>query len=145
MHFCEAVRPPGHAAGRRGFTTLEVIAAAGLVSAGLAAIVPLFVRQARLVAETRRERIALEELANQAERLAAVPPEALDAHLAGLAVSPAVAELVPAARLAAVRGDSPLGTRVALMLSWDAAGRRERPLTLVTWLPPGSPAGEPRR
>ena len=145
MHFCDAVRPPGHAAGRRGFTTLEVIAAAGLVSAGLAAIVPLFVRQARLVAETRRERIALEELANQAERLAAVPPEALDAHLAGLAVSPAVAELVPAARLVAVRGDSQLGTRVALMLSWDAAGRRERPLTLVTLLPPGSPAGEPRR
>lgn len=145
MHFCDAVRPPGHAAGRRGFTTLEVIAAAGLVSAGLAAIVPLFVRQARLVAETRRERIALEELANQAERLAAVPPEALDAHLAGLAVSPAVAELVPAARLVAVRGDSQFGTRVALMLSWDAAGRRERPLTLVTWLPPGSAAGEPRR
>lgn len=145
MHSCDAVRPPGQSACRRGFTTLEVIAAAGLVSAGLAAIVPLFVRQARLVAETRRERIALEELANQAERLVTVSPEALDGHLAGLTVSPAVAELLPAARFTTVRGDSPLGTRVALGLSWDAAGRRERPLTLVTWLRRVSTDGEPRR
>lgn len=121
--------------GRRGFTTLEVIAAAGLVSAGLVSIVPLFVRQARLVAETRRERVGLEELANHAERLAVMPPGDLDARLAALAVSPAVADVVPGARLTAMRAESPLGTRVVLMLSWDAPGRDVRPLALATWLP----------
>jgi hypothetical protein len=121
---------------------LETIAAAGLVSAGLVSVVPLFVRQARLVAEARRERVALEELANQAERLAVVPPDDLAGHLAGLAVSPVVTALVPGARLAATHGDSPLGTRVMLALSWDAPGRDTRPLTLVTWRPPARAAGE---
>jgi len=114
---------------------LEVIAAAGLVTAGLASIVPLFVRQARLVAEARRERVGLEELANHAERLAVAPRGDLEARLAGLAVSPAVADVVPGARLSAVPAESPLGTRVVLMLSWDAPGRDERPLALATWLP----------
>ena len=49
---------------------LEVIAAMAVLVAALAAITPLFVRHTRLVAESRQERIALEELANQAERLA---------------------------------------------------------------------------
>jgi hypothetical protein len=138
----ERIRPAERGGGRRGFTTLEVIAAAGLVSAGLVSIVPVFVRQARLVTELRRERVALEELANQAERLAVVPPDELAGHLAGLAVSPVVTVLVPGARLAATRGDSPLGTRVMLALSWDAPGRDTRPLTLVTWLPPARAAGE---
>ena len=51
---------------RQGFTMLEVLAAASLTVVALAAITPLFARQVRLMAETRRERIALEELANQA-------------------------------------------------------------------------------
>ena len=45
---------------RRGFSILEVLAAASLTVVALAAITPLFARQVRLVAETRRERIALE-------------------------------------------------------------------------------------
>lgn len=141
----EPDRRTGALGRRRGFTMLETIAAAGLVSAGLVSVVPLFVRQARLVAEARRERVALEELANQAERLAVVPADELDAHLAALTVSPVVAELVPGARLAAARGDSPLGTRIVLRLSWHAPGRDERPLTLATWLSPAAAGGEAGR
>lgn len=141
----EPVQRAGAPGSRRGFTMLETIAAAGLVSAGLVSIVPLFVRQARLVAEARCERVALEELANQAERLAVMPADEVDAHLAALAVSPAVAEIVPGARLAVTRGDSPLGTRIVLALSWDAPGRNGRPLTLATWLPPATAGGEAGR
>lgn len=128
----------------RGFTMLEVIASAAVTALALAAVVPLFARQVRLVAETRRERIAVEELANQAERLAALPAGDVDRGLAAVEVSPEVRGLLPGARLEARRsGPSPLGERIVLALAWDAVGRRERPLTLVTWIPPEPGEQEP--
>ena len=120
---------------RRGFSMVEVTGTLALLMAAMAATMPLFVRHGRLLAESRRERIAIEELANQAERLAAVAPADLEAHVAALAASPLARERLPGARLTAARGDSPLGERVVLALAWDAAGRREHPLTLAVWLP----------
>lgn len=130
-------RPAAAASQQRGgFTMLEVIAAASLISMALAAIAPLFVRHARLVAESRRERIALEELANQAEQLAVVAGGDLAEHLATLAVSPAVQDHLPGARLQASRGEaSPLGEPIVLSLTWNSPGRHDHPLALVTWLP----------
>lgn len=119
---------------RQGFSMVEVMGTLALLMAAMAATMPLFVRHGRLLAESRRERIAIEELANQAERLAAVAPADLEAHLAALAASPLARERLPGARLTATRGDSPLGERVVLALAWDAAGRREHPLTLAVWL-----------
>ncbi len=119
---------------RRGISTVEVMASISLLMALMAATMPLFVRHGQLLSESRRERIAIEELANQAERLAIVAPADLEAHLASLAVSPIARERLPGARLEAVRGDSPLGERVVLQLSWDAVGRREHPLSLAVWL-----------
>jgi len=118
---------------RRGFSMLEVVAASSLTVVAVASITPLFVRQARLLSETRRERIALEELANQAERIAAIPASDLDRHLAALTVSPLASHHLPEARLDAVRGDSPLGPTITLRLGWNAPGRLDHPLTLVTW------------
>ncbi len=119
--------------GRHGFSMLEVVAASSLTVMAVASITPIFVRQARLLSESRRERIALEELANQAERIAAIPASDLDRHLAVLALSPLASHHLPDARLDAVRGDSPLGPTITLRLGWNAPGRRNHPLTLVTW------------
>ena len=116
---------------------LEVIAAAAVSMMALAAITPLFVRQVRLVSETRRERVALEELANQAEQLAARATSAagLDRQLASLALSPAAREVLPGAELHATRaGRSLLGERVVLTLAWDTPARRAQPLAFATWL-----------
>ena len=116
---------------------LEVIAAAAVTGVALAAIAPLWVGQVRLLAETRRERLGLEELANQAERLAAVPMDEVDRYLAGLDVSAEIREFLPGAVLTAERaGPSPLGERVVLTLAWESPGRRARPLALVTWILP---------
>ena len=51
---------------RRGISSFELIAAFSLLVAAMASTVPLYVRHQRLLAETRRERVAMEELANQA-------------------------------------------------------------------------------
>jgi hypothetical protein len=112
---------------------LEVVAASSLTVMAVASITPLFVRQTRLLSESRRERIALEELANQAERIAAMPASALDRHLAALELSPTASRHLPDARLDIVRGSSPLGPTVTLRLGWNAPGRLDHPLTLVTW------------
>lgn len=125
--------PPVSRMRRRGFSMLEVVAASSLTVVALASITPVFVRQARLLAESRRERIALEELANQAERIAAVPASDLDRHLAALSLTPLASRHLPDARLTATRGESPLGPTVTLRLGWSAPGRVEHPLTLVTW------------
>jgi type II secretory pathway pseudopilin PulG len=121
---------------RRGFILLEVIAALAVLTVAMASITPLFVRHTRLVAESRRERIALEELANQAERLAVVKSIDLDRHLAALALSPIAAGCLPEPRLTATRGSSPLGEQITLRLAWNSPGRDEKPLTLVTWVAP---------
>ena len=118
---------------RRGFIMLEVIAALAVLTVAIASITPLFVRHTRLVAESRRERIALEELANHAEGLAVVAPADLDRHLAALALSPVTADCLPEPRLTATRGSSPLSEQITLRLAWNSPGRDEQPLTLVTW------------
>ena len=130
---------------RVGFTMLEVVAATAVTAMALATIMPLFAQQLRLVGETRRERLALEELANQAERLAAASLTNLDAAVASVDLSPELHDLLPGARLTVARaGASPLGEAVVLSLGWDAPGRHERPLALATWLPP-LPAPEDAR
>ena len=134
--------PPSVASRSRGFSTLEVLAASAVTAAALAAVTPLFMQHTRLMAEARRERIAIEDLANQAERLAAVPADGLDHHLASLAVSPMADGLLPDAHLDAVRGDSPVGPTVTFRLRWNSPGRLDHPLRLVTWLPnPGKGRG----
>lgn len=132
---------------RRGFTTLESIAAAAVLAAGMAGVLPLALRHGRLLAESRRERIAVEELANQVERIAAVPPRERDAFLAALAPSKLARDRLPGATLTVVRGGSSLGERIVLSLAWDAIGRREHPVRLAVWLanPQAGPVPDARR
>jgi prepilin-type N-terminal cleavage/methylation domain-containing protein len=126
------------AAARRGFSAVETMAALALLA--VVSTMPLFVRHGRLLADSRQERIAIEELANQAARLVALPADDRDAALAALAPSAVAARRLPGARLTATRGPSPLGDRVVLQLAWDATGRREHPLSLAVWLP-AAPGG----
>ena len=132
-----AVHP---AATRRGFSAVETLAAVALLAVLMASTMPLFVRHGRLLSDSRQERIAIEELANQAARLVALPVGRRDAALAALAPSAVAARRLPGARLTATRGPSPLGDRVVLHLAWDATGRREHPLSLAVWLP-AAPGG----
>ena len=128
------------AAARRGLSTVETMAAVALLTVLMASTMPLFVRHGRLLADSRQERVAIEELANQAARLVALPADKRDAALAALAPSAVAARRLPGARLTATRGPSPLGDRVVLHLAWDATGRREHPLVLAVWLP-AAPGG----
>jgi hypothetical protein len=132
---------PGTA--RPGVSSLEVIVALGLLTAVMSTTLPLFVRHGRLLAESRQERIGIEELANLAERLAAMEPADAEAFLAAPVLSPLAAAGLPSATLAVALGEGPLGRQATLSLSWNAVGRRDQPLELTIWLAP-APAGSGR-
>lgn len=140
-HGCMPLASRAAATCRPGLSTVETMAAVALLTVVMASTMPVFVRHGRLLAESRQERIAIEELANQAARLVALPVDRRAAALAALAPSAVAARRLPGAELTAKRGPSPLGDRVVLRLAWDATGRREHPLSLAVWLPapPGGP------
>lgn len=124
---------------RRGISSFELIAAFSLLVAAMASTVPLYVRHQRLLAESRRERVAMEELANQAERIEAA---AGTVDLASLTPSATALRRLPGVKLAFTREPTSLGERMLLSLTWNETGRREHPLTLAVWLP-ASFAAEP--
>ena len=124
--------------GRRGITSFELVAAFSLLVAAMASTLPLYVRHQRLLSESRRERVAMEELANQAERITA---GGADVDVEGLTLSETARRRLPGVALATTREATSLGERVLLSLSWADTGRREHPLKLAVWLPPADVAG----
>lgn len=122
---------------RRGFTVIEVslalvtlLAAAVLLSQFLVAST-----QQRKLADQRR--LALEEISNRLERVLAARWD--DVHAAAIEqqeFTPAVQEILPAAKLTASIHDEPGpagGKRVRLEISWEKKGQRVTPLGLTAW------------
>lgn len=126
-------RLTGH---RDGTTLIELLVAFTLLTALLGAALPLIVRHQQLLASARTYRLALDELSNQLETLAALDSEQLPAALEALAPPPFATERLPGAELNAVLDDAGDQPRLTLSLTWDEPGRRDKPLTLVAWLDP---------
>jgi type II secretory pathway pseudopilin PulG len=127
------------AAARQGMSSLELLVAFSLLVTAMASTVPLYVRHQRLLSESRRERVALEELANVAERIQA--GGGLD--LSTLEPSETARRRLPGVALSVGSEPTQLGERVLLSLFWNDAGRRDHPLTLAVWLPaPAAPAAD---
>jgi hypothetical protein len=117
----------------------EMVVAATLLITALSLVVTLSFRTGKLWQDSRHYRLAVEELTNQVERLTILDETKLDEELVDLAVSEAITTALPNPRLTGTKIDDEHGTRVALSLQWDRAGRPE-PLTLVGWL--ATPAEE---
>lgn len=124
---------------RRGMTSFELVVAFSLLVAAMGSTLPLYVRHQRLLSESRRERVALEELANLGERIAAGGSQAVD----GLEPSATAQRRLPSVALTTKRDTTTLGERVILSLSWNEVGRREHPLQLAVWLPVSPAADAP--
>ena len=120
-------------------TSFELVVAFSLLVAAMGSTLPLYVRHQRLLSESRRERVALEELANLGERIAAGGSQAVD----GLEPSATAQRRLPSVALTTKRDTTTLGERVILSLSWNEVGRREHPLQLAVWLPVSPAADAP--
>ncbi len=117
---------------RNGITLIELIVAATLIISGLALVGKLTVLTGRMWQQTRHERIAIEELSNQMERLLALPAADRDAAIAELKLSDEASTRLPNARLVADTTDDSAGLRVELRLEWNR-GVPAGPIKLTGW------------
>ena len=125
-----------------GVSTVEVLVAGVLATTIMASTIPIYVRHQRLLSESGRERLAIEELANQAELLQAFPATDWGNAVKNLVPSAVCSRRLPGVRLDGLVCQTSLGTRAILRLHWNDAGRRDNPLTLAVWQAGPVPDGE---
>ena len=110
-------------------------------------VVPSAVRLGRLQQSIRHDRIAMDEMTNQLDRLTQLPLDQLRQEVERLTPSEFAASGLPNPRLSGTLRDSEDGYRLAVDISWDSPGRRAAPLTMATWVYPTSrtrpPAEDP--
>jgi hypothetical protein len=122
----------------RGATLIEVTVALVVLAAAmlaLAQMVALAARQRRL---TEARRLAMDEVANQAERVAALPWDKVQpAEFTSWEPSAALTGAIPAVKCLAEVTDEPgppAARRVRLEVQWtDAAGQPTSPVGLTLW------------
>ena len=125
---------------RTGFTLTEALVACTLVGSIGLLLLPIAGRTARVQQQLAHERLALDELSNQLERLSELSLAELQAEALELHVSEETAQSLPDAELKALLSNSQGGWRLSLQLRWDEPGRRDNPLTITTWIFPGGSA-----
>ena len=123
---------------RRGMTLTECVVALGVLSIAMVAVVQLLGTMASQRRAAEQRRVALQELANQAESLAAAPWEELDpATLTRWQASPELAAALPTAscRIEIKEIDEELLTRqVRLQVDWkNSSGQTVKPVELTIW------------
>jgi type II secretory pathway pseudopilin PulG len=122
---------------RRGMTLFELVAAAAVLGALLVVCVQLLAAttQQRRIADQRQ--LALLEVQNTIERLAARPWNELTPQTAAGKLSPALSRRLPDAELKVEVTASvaePQAKRIAVSLRWkDYSGQFTKPVTIVTW------------
>ncbi|MBX3434349.1 MAG: hypothetical protein KF847_13580 [Pirellulales bacterium] len=128
---------------RRGAMLVECFVAAGVLMTAVGIVATIIVQQGRLAIATRHERLVLEELSNQLDRLTLFPPDEAAAALDRLAPSPRLVDALDQPRLVGRLRDDADGSRIELGLEWSEGPGRERRRALVGWLiaPGDAPAG----
>ncbi len=123
---------------RRGTTIIEVIVACTLLGSLMLFIVPSAIRNGRLQRMIRQDRIAMDEVTNQLDRLALLPLNQIKQEVARLTPSEFAVAGLPHPTLSGTLQDAEEGYRLALEISWNSPGRSVAPLTMATWIYPTS-------
>ena len=123
---------------RRGLTVLEVTLALLVLTVAITGLAQLLATAAAHRRTSDQRRLALQEVANQAERIALWPYDELTAEkLEGLAPSDDLLAATPAAVLTATVTDEagpPASKRVRLEVHWtNSAGAHVEPVGLTVW------------
>jgi hypothetical protein len=119
---------------RRGSTATEFVVAFALLSTLIAVALPTVVRNGRMQEVLRHDRIGMDELTNQLDRLTQLPLDMLRTELEDLRPSEFANSALPRPKLSGTLGDSEDGQRLSLGISWDDPGRNANPLMITTWI-----------
>ena len=122
---------------RRGMTLMELVVAAALLGTILIICLQLLAATAQHRRHVNQRQLALTEVENTMERLAARPWNELTPQTAAGQLSPAVRTRLPGADLkveVTTSSAEPSAKRIAVTLRWqDHSGQFVKPVTIVTW------------
>ena len=124
---------------RCGFTSTELVVASGLLVTVMSIMAPLAVRTSRLWQDSRRQQLALQELAGEIERLTALDSAARAEAMQSLSPSESLVNAAPNAEISAETVGDEEGTRIVLTLNWNELDYPRAPIRLVGWLDPLPP------
>jgi len=118
---------------RHGTTIIEFVVACSLLTALILLVVPSAVRIGRAQRIVRHERIALDELTNQLDRLAQLPLSQIKQEITSLTPSEFALAGLQSPRLSGAIQESEEGHRLVLKITWDSSGGSEVSRTMATW------------
>jgi prepilin-type N-terminal cleavage/methylation domain-containing protein len=122
---------------RRGMTLLELVVAAALLGTVMVVCLQMLAATTHQRKIAAQRHMALLEVENAMERLAARPWKELPAHLPPVQLSPSVRGRLQDAELKVeviTSATEPLAKRIAVSLRWkDDSGQFTKPVTIVTW------------
>ena len=127
-----------HSRSRLGTTIAEFVVACALLGSLMLFVVPSAIRIGRLQQALRHERIAMDEVTNQLDRLTQLPVDQLKQQVDNLTPSEFALSGLPNPGLSGTLRNSEGGYRLALEISWDSPGRRAAPLSMATWIYPAA-------
>ncbi len=122
----------------RGFTKLEMLVSATLLTTMIAIATPLFSQLNQVWHSTRLFQLASQELMNQMDGIMQLSSDECRTALIDLKVSQELRAVIPDARLTGKMESSSDGQRVVLSLHLPTSVRTE-PIVLVGWLHGGVP------
>lgn len=117
----------------RGFTKLEMLVSATLLTTMIAIASPLFARLNQIWHSTRWYQLASQELMNQMEVITQLSREECNIAVNKLKISSDILDVIPKAELTGKVESSTDGDRVVLYFQLPASVRSE-PIVLVGWL-----------
>lgn len=132
--FQSHIRSNRFACRRRGFTLVELIVSASLLVVVMTFVTSLAFRIDQTWKQISHQRIAINELSNQLDRLTRLTPAELATAIDAIDVSPEARQTLLHPQLTAEEIDDELGSRVVLRLDWQRS-IPGRPVELVGWLP----------
>ena len=127
-----------HVSHRRGMTIMELLVSLLILGAAMAALVQFVLLVGRQQQSLHQRRLALQEVGNQAERLALASwDETAPDKLKTWQPSPDLVDVLPRATCQATVSEeegAPASRRIRLEVTWtNAAGQPVEPVTLTLW------------
>lgn len=118
---------------RRGINTFEALAALSLLAATISGASVVAVRQMRLLESGRQYRLAVDEVTNQLEALAALPADERDAAIAACEPSEFAQARLAQPQLTATTESVDDGERLEVTLNWSSQAGVQHRVMLFTW------------
>lgn len=122
---------------RSGTSLTELLVAGTLMITGVSVLATCFSAVQQLGRQQRYYAVAVDELANQMERLLALSQEERSAELESLPPTEFLESMLPQATLKGQEISDEHGTRLQLQIDWHPSGAGE-PLVAVAWIPESS-------